>query len=357
MSDTLQTLPPPPPPGLNYTEAIRPSLNFILILTPLGATLVPLIFTLLYFSTPQTRRHPVFILNILACCCGICEAAICAALQTKQILYPLEPLHSFTDSSGKLPNVLLAAQSTWPRNPYIMAEWTLQMTDNLLSLNALESLLAHIRSLFLIALGNFVFPIIMNIASIVLIATDPSFINGAYIFLSNNYVTILGVVFATIWTRKYNWNRGGSSSGTSKGFDPTLFSTICFVPATSTTHHTNDGATYISRDDSEQTQTVETGVEMASNSDMESRSLSLAAGPADLEKQMNRDAGYILKTSVFSSRTSAIWKAIDKTIIPALAKHELEKEAMARVKEKEALEMQKLKELTSLKEQDFQALF
>lgn len=193
MSDASSFFPPPPPPGLNYIDAIRPSLNFILVLTPLGAVLVPLIITLFVFSPPRSRRHPVFILNVLACCSGIAEAAINAALETKQILYPLEPvsktlltsviafaivsplfidsillfrilafypieitpittliaifafpilvkcgrfavvvmyLNSFTKGSGNLPNVLLAAASTWPRNPYIMAEWTMQMADN-----------------------------------------------------------------------------------------------------------------------------------------------------------------------------------------------------------------------------------
>lgn len=192
MSDATQ-FPPPPPAGLNYIAAIRPSLNFILVLTPLGAVLVPLIITLFFFSTPQSRRHPVFILNIFACLSGIVEAALNAALETKQILYPLEPmskelltsviafaivsplfidsilllrilafypvsmtptsqliaifalpaivkcgrfiavvmyLHQFTHSSGNLPNVLLAAESTWPRNPYIISEWSLQMVDN-----------------------------------------------------------------------------------------------------------------------------------------------------------------------------------------------------------------------------------
>ncbi|KIK55977.1 hypothetical protein GYMLUDRAFT_87461 [Collybiopsis luxurians FD-317 M1] len=319
MSDILD-LPPPPPPGLNYIAAIRPSLNFILVLTPLGASLVPLIFTLFYFSTPQTRRHPVFILNVLACCSGICEAAINAALETKQILYPLEPvskglltaviafatvspvvidsillfrviafypiettpkrvlvsilalpvivksgrfiavvlyLNSFTHTSGRLPNVLLAAESTWPRNPYIMTEWSLQMVDNLYASSFFlyklwliqrptsntvmirsKSLLLHLRSLFLIALGNFIFPVIMNIASIVLIARDPSFTNGSYVLLSNNYVAILGVVFATIWTRKQNWNRGTNDSESSTSgspFDPspnrkTILSTIQFGP-------------------------------------------------------------------------------------------------------------------------------
>lgn len=187
------SLPPPPPPGLNYIAAIRPSLNFILVLTPLGAALVPLVITLLFFSTPEVQRRPVFILNILACCSGICEAALNAVLEAKQIIYPLQPvsetlltaviafaivspvfidsillfrvlafypphrtpkrilfavlllpvvvkcgrfiavvlyLNSFTRGSGQLPSVLLAAESTWPRNPYIMTEWSLQMVDN-----------------------------------------------------------------------------------------------------------------------------------------------------------------------------------------------------------------------------------
>lgn len=193
MSQPSASFPPPPPPGLNYIEAIRPSLNFILVLTPLGAVLVPLIIVLFVFSPPQSRRHPVFILNILACCSGIAEAIVNATLETTQILYPLEPiskpllttvialsivsplfidsillfrilafypidmtptttlvailafplllkcgrftavvmyLNSFTKGSGNLPNVLLAAESTWPRNPYIMAEWIMQMVDN-----------------------------------------------------------------------------------------------------------------------------------------------------------------------------------------------------------------------------------
>ncbi|KAF9467113.1 hypothetical protein BDZ94DRAFT_1249604 [Collybia nuda] len=298
--------PPPPPPGLNYTAAIRPSLNFILILTPLGSILVPVILVLFFFSTKDSRRHPVFILNILACCSGIFEAGLNAALETKQIIYPNEPvsptlltaviafaivspvfidsillfrllaffprpqtprhtlaailatpilvkcgrfiavvlyLHTFTHSSGKLPSVLLAAQSTWPRNPYIMTEFILQMVDNfyasaffLYKLYQFQhegktdtrsrTLISHIRALFLIALGNFIFPVIMNIASIVLIATDPSFINGSSILLSNNYVAILGVVFATIWTNRQNWNKRAISAPTidnrmeNSSFDP-----------------------------------------------------------------------------------------------------------------------------------------
>lgn len=192
MSDTA-TL---PPAGLNYISTIRQSLNFILILTPLGSVLVPLILVLFFFSTPQSRWHPVFILNILACCGGICEVVTNVALETKLILFPLQPISKellttvlavsfvsplfidsilllrilafyplsltpnrklleifalpivvkcgrfiavvmyicqFTHSSGTLSNVLSAAQSTWPKNPYILAEWSLQTIDNIYS--------------------------------------------------------------------------------------------------------------------------------------------------------------------------------------------------------------------------------
>jgi hypothetical protein len=60
----------------------------------------------------------------------------------------------------------------------------------------------------------------MNIASIILIATDPSFIDGSYILLSNNYVAILGVVFATIWTNKSSWNRVGDEKTPQDSYDP-----------------------------------------------------------------------------------------------------------------------------------------
>ncbi len=72
------------------------------------------------------------------------------------------------------------------------------------SIHLTGSLLSYLRALFVIALGNFIFPyasalywygmlswlhtqsVIMNIASIVLITTDPSFINGSFVLLSNN---------------------------------------------------------------------------------------------------------------------------------------------------------------------------
>ncbi|KAG1849207.1 hypothetical protein F4604DRAFT_1934996 [Suillus subluteus] len=58
--------PPPPPPGTNYIAVIQPSLNSIMIGHTFTVILIPLIFALFYFSTPLSRRRPIFILNVIA---------------------------------------------------------------------------------------------------------------------------------------------------------------------------------------------------------------------------------------------------------------------------------------------------
>lgn len=45
-----------------------------------------------------------------------------------------------------------------------------------------------------------------------MITTDRSFLVGTYIILINNYVAILGVVFATIWTTGSHWTRSNFGS-------------------------------------------------------------------------------------------------------------------------------------------------
>ena len=186
-------LPPNPPPGLNYIAAIKPSLNFILIVAPLGSLLVPTVAVLLFFSTPTSRKRPIFILNLCACLLGLADAFLITALMYKQIILPQEPISQVlyratvalalltpvvVDSillirvlafyphisstkfrrfgvlalpvlikSGRLICValflhqdaldsrifgsfLLASAEAWPKNPYIIAEWTLQIVDN-----------------------------------------------------------------------------------------------------------------------------------------------------------------------------------------------------------------------------------
>ncbi|PIL26400.1 hypothetical protein GSI_12157 [Ganoderma sinense ZZ0214-1] len=59
---------------------------------------------------------------------------------------------------------------------------------------------ARIRTLFWIALSNFVFPVVFDIAQLVLIFRDASYIGGGYVISVNSYISILGVLFSTIWS-------------------------------------------------------------------------------------------------------------------------------------------------------------
>ena len=45
----------------------------------------------------------------------------------------------------------------------------------------------------------------IDIAVIVLLIFLPGWSNGAYILFVANYITILGIVFATVWTTNLNW--------------------------------------------------------------------------------------------------------------------------------------------------------
>lgn len=45
----------------------------------------------------------------------------------------------------------------------------------------------------------------IDIAVIVLMVFLPGWSNGAYILFVANFITILGIVFATVWTTNLNW--------------------------------------------------------------------------------------------------------------------------------------------------------
>ncbi|KAH0836877.1 hypothetical protein J3R83DRAFT_8672 [Lanmaoa asiatica] len=58
--------PPPGPPAPDLNAIIHPSLNSIVIGHTFLTLLLPLVIALFYFSTPQSRRRPIFILNVVA---------------------------------------------------------------------------------------------------------------------------------------------------------------------------------------------------------------------------------------------------------------------------------------------------
>jgi hypothetical protein len=71
-------------------------LAIILIVAPLGAVLVPIIGVLIFFTPCESRRRPVFVLNILACLLGVCQSIFFTSLNSSVILHPDKPLSHTT---------------------------------------------------------------------------------------------------------------------------------------------------------------------------------------------------------------------------------------------------------------------
>lgn len=78
--------------------ALKANLKFLCLNVAFGSILIPVTVTLLFFSTRESRRHLVFILNVLACCSGICLAGLVSVDQGRSILHPtdLEAVSSTT---------------------------------------------------------------------------------------------------------------------------------------------------------------------------------------------------------------------------------------------------------------------
>lgn len=126
-------------------------------------------------------------------------------------------------SSGKTTEALIRDELTiWFRNPYLIAGWTVQIADNLYSVglflynlhvrlrpikNVGISISGRIRQVFYISAANFVFPLIFNIALLFFVTTDHSPNTGILLVFINNYITVMGVLCATLWFSRLEWVR------------------------------------------------------------------------------------------------------------------------------------------------------
>ncbi|KAM5531181.1 hypothetical protein V8D89_015151 [Ganoderma adspersum] len=172
------------------------------------------------------------------------------------------------DLIGHLPDslgVIAAAQFIW-RTKYVKIEWFLQLFDDMF----VSGLFVHklyasammrrgndadtshsrsgssyswaerIRTLYYIAVSNFVFPILFNIAEIVIIFTDPNFFHGATVVTVNCYVTIIGVLLATIWAQGSKGGRLRKHGLEGDSYDPstTVLASVEFANP----HEVVDGA-------------------------------------------------------------------------------------------------------------------
>lgn len=80
--------------------SLRHFLTVILIVAPLGAILLPIIGVLIFFTPSESRKRPVFILNVLACLLGICQAIYFACLNSYVVLHPDKPISHSTALSA-----------------------------------------------------------------------------------------------------------------------------------------------------------------------------------------------------------------------------------------------------------------
>ncbi|KAI6102439.1 hypothetical protein EDD16DRAFT_361203 [Pisolithus croceorrhizus] len=268
-----------------FIDEIRPCFDYTLVVTACCACMFTLLIVLLGFSTKESRRRMVFQLNVFAICVALTLGILTGVTSGKAVvdpfnqvstsvyvasivfalyppllydsilltrlfaLYPVTSTPSLTlvkifafpfcvkcarvvvltlflddyVKSGFTTQALVQNQeATWYRNPKIIAEWTMQIADNLYSVSfflhnlrirtsliqrAVGNVSERIRQIFYISAANFVFPLIFNIAQIIFITTDQSPYTGAILLLINNYVTVIGVIFATLWFSGSEWVR------------------------------------------------------------------------------------------------------------------------------------------------------
>ncbi|KAJ7765511.1 hypothetical protein DFH07DRAFT_737759 [Mycena maculata] len=114
------------------------------------------------------------------------------------------------------PSPVAAAQVT-SKQAGNEVEWFLQVFDNTatsllflyrlqwgrsftsMSGNNQSSYAAKLRALFWISVTNFVFPVLLSITQLIFRFRDKNYYHDLYIFFANDYVAIVGVVFATVW--------------------------------------------------------------------------------------------------------------------------------------------------------------
>lgn len=270
---------PLPPPGTNYLATLAISIPFLLTGTVLSSFLIPILIAVIVFSTPQTRRHPIFALNVLGLLLGLTQGAVNIYLEVHTMLSPTVaeltgavvsyPALAFFGPLVVESTLVIRLAAVYPRRTtpklkywmillvpitfkvvrainvavflrhYVVAlhggnsiaageslwgdwqtkfEWIMQAVDNgfvsfmflrRLTRNAgasgvtirSKAMTSRIQALFLIALSNFVFPVILNVIQLGLIfSTTTSFFQASIVYMVNNYVNIIGVVFATIWS-------------------------------------------------------------------------------------------------------------------------------------------------------------
>ncbi|KAI5985081.1 hypothetical protein EDD15DRAFT_2477295 [Pisolithus albus] len=270
-----------------FVNSIRPVFPSIILNAAFAACVFTLFVLLLALSTKESRRRLVFRLNVLAICLVLTMGALTGLVTGKAIvdpfnlvstntfiaaiiflifppllydsilltrlfaLYPFGstpattlvkifafPLcikcarvvvitigvHGFVGLGTTTEALIQAESADWFRSPYLIAEWSMQIADNLYTVSLFlynlhirtssmrrgegaTFIAERIRQIFYISFANFVFPLIFNVAQIFSITTDRSPTAGGLLIVINNYVTVVGVLCATLWFSGSEWAR------------------------------------------------------------------------------------------------------------------------------------------------------
>ncbi|KAH7886417.1 hypothetical protein F5I97DRAFT_1937263 [Phlebopus sp. FC_14] len=302
-----------PPAGTNFIAVITAGMPFLLTGATMGSIHLAMLFALLFFSTPHMRRTPMFILNVVALLLGITNAIINIYIEIRSFEYPTIPvdpnviicmgaLGGLTPlfrtpkiqwylvlgvpiliKVGRLANDIIflvylkrdidslisslsgvggASILLTATIPSIKVEWIFQVVDDVFS-SALflwrvyrqgmfshgQTLSQKVQQLFWISTYNFVFPVILSVAQIVIYMLNPdNYLLALYVEEVNFGFTIMGLVFATVWAAEGQWKEGrrfhgGPSTrlsammlGPSSTFDPhQKREVIVFAPPSSET--------------------------------------------------------------------------------------------------------------------------
>ncbi|KAG8218073.1 hypothetical protein J3R82DRAFT_3575 [Butyriboletus roseoflavus] len=261
---------------------IHPALNSLMIGHTFLTLLIPLVVSLFYFSTSQSRHRPLFILNIAAIFLAFVQGVLIDGFAVHTVLEPLNPwplafniIIGFISVSQSIvidlallvrlisvyplihvgpvrfvliiaipvllkltrviniflftkvmvdamngPNAAVTMGVAYATKPYLKIEWAAQMIDNTYASLAFLSKISHqvnqrvltgasrstlaerMRTLFRIALTNFLVPTMFSIAQFVCVYrnVDPMILNQ--LVLVNTMVATFGVAFATVWAGK-----------------------------------------------------------------------------------------------------------------------------------------------------------
>ncbi|KAI6044544.1 hypothetical protein EDC04DRAFT_2599295 [Pisolithus marmoratus] len=207
-------------------DFIRPYFVRIVTTAAFSASLFTLLIVLLALSTKESRRRVAFRLNVFAICIALTMDVLVAFCDAKTIMLDMPPasvtlhllkilafpcyvkcarvvaltlfLHDYYFASPT-PDLVF-------RNPNLIVEFTMQITDNMYSVGFFlynlhvrtrsmkrGGIPARVRQIFYISVANFVFPLILSIALLItFVAAAPFHIIWYLLPVVNNYVTVMG---------------------------------------------------------------------------------------------------------------------------------------------------------------------